>query len=1384
MNYYITHCDKNYVKYAERLFESLERFSDYKIIFITIDFYYDNKFDNVIPVYVNSEEYIRKEKFNIDIIDEKTKKAFFVFLKPLLLNEFLEGNLLRGLNEEDCFCYLDADCFSREECDNIFEYNKSSIENYPLLNLACQEYMMKGGRGCPFIDENHTMDYNLTLEAPLLKFLNISVNNRTTRYLQTGCILFNYKCKDFIQKWKNTCFSVVMSDWEYLAPFHEETVINCIFWDMGEIIHLDRVIINVPDDEVTFDEMLTKLKAPTDSLQRISQFCTIPEKEKMKNLHFFHGKCSDGEYNILMSRKKIYFKIHCSSLGDTLASTPSIRKIKQAYKNRINIVTHHKDLFKKNENVLNVYSFEEFDKLNINKKNCEIFHSFNTIGKKNDFGVEKKHNIIDIRQFHASDLGFSLLDHEMEYDYIADSYEEIENLPENYIALHVATTWPSRSYAKEKWQELIDLLNSKSIPVVLIGKKGFEAGFLNIHKETINLLVNMGLDLTNQLTISQCWHVINKAKFFVTMDSGLLHLAGTTDTHIIQLGSSINNKFRAPYRKGSQEYKYSYVSGQCGLFCASDMKYSVKEWGSIQNVAHLIGCLENKPDFECHPQPKQVFDVIENELVQEESGFEFSLDSVSDALGSINFSDVNKAKIKKILFLAPHLSTGGSPAYLKWLIEEKIKEGYKVKVIEYCYYGNYEVHRNQIKKIVGEENFHPFKTLHDSDEVYEENCKSLISFISDYAPDEIHLNEIAENFGLKLLTEELKDFLYNKHREFKIFETCHTSLFDFKNKVLMPDQFYFCSLYHFKVSSFLDTPKKLVDMKIDKKNRPERNKALDKLGLRKDCLHVLNVGLFTKDKNQKYLFDIAEKMVGKDVHFHFVGNTCFLNDCGLSEAQKSLVNCTIHGEKSNIDDYMAAMDLFVFPSLNELNPICIKEALSWGMKIFINNLDVYCGVFDQEPLITYIKDDNVLNYLDNNIDSFCTNELTHVIDFNEIKTYIEENDNSFSKSAFVKISGDQEFSYYVQFFDTSMKEIYSVEMKNNCWAAHELINGGVKIFVTNLTNKHVSKFEVDEPEDTFINQIDEEIRFQIPEEFQIKEPKDLELQNYTDCSIINQSGSLGDALAWLPIVNEYAQKNHKKIDYYTPHKNLFDKSRYPLISFFDYNDKKNIKSNINPIKIGVFDKTKISDPLQKHIAEMLGLKIDDFEKFKPILDTSYVKERPFEKKYVCIATHSTAQLKFWNNENGWRKTVNYLRFLGYEVVCIDKHNSYGNGDFMNQIPENSIHYPGESLGDIVNCLYHCEFMIGLSSGLSWLAWACNKPVVMICGFLKGEYHFYTPYYVQNNNVCHCCWNNAEHTFDASDWMWCPENKNFECSKQISFDMVKNKIKQLRRDCKK
>ncbi len=1311
MNYFVTHCDKNFLKHAERLFESLKLFSDYKIIFYTIDFDYKNKFDNVIPQRLNSDNFTSAlYKKSSNFVD----KAFFVFLKPIIVLE-----VLKDFRNENRFCYIDADCIARHDCDLIFG-KFENISYYPLLNLGCQEFMLHSGRGNPFTTNG--VDLSLCLEAPLLNELGLDVNIRTASYLQTGVFIFDEKCSHFLEEWKKLCYSdLILENWQYLTPFHEETVINCLLWKIKNVQSLDRVLINIPEEIGDVDLMLKKLDNPKDSLERITSFCTIPSKGSMKNLHFFHGKCSDSVYNKMKENmKQFYLLIHSSSLGDTLAATPTLRKLSFVYESKINVVTHVPELFKNNPYVNKTFSFDDLRTLNLKKSAKEVFETFVDIGGKNKRGIEKKHSTIDIRQFHALDLGFCLSESEMEYDFIPEESEAIDDLPEDYIALHVGSTWPSRTYEKKNWEELTKTLTSKNIPVVLVGKNSHERGFFEIDKKTIDINVNLGIDLTNKLTLSQCWNVINKAKAFVTMDSGLLHLAGTTDTNIIQLGSSINNKLRAPFRKNSQSYKYDYISGSCEAFCASDIKYGIKEWGTIQGVPPLINCLEDRSSFDCHPPVKNVVDCIEK--------------------------IITPSKSKKILFLAPHLSTGGSPAYLLWLINKRKSQGYDVKVVEYCYYGDYVVHRNCIIDLVGEQNFLSFGHLRQSDEQYDEKSQKLIDFIKDYNPDEIHLNELAEIFSLKKLTDDIKNFLYDENRSFKILETCHTSEFDFNDKKLIPDAFHFCSSFHKNLCN-LNVSSKLVDMKVEKKVKPDRTSSLIKLGLNPNYYHVLNVALFHSNKNQKFLYELASQLKNQDVQFHFIGNTCFYNDCGLTEEMKALPNCVVHDERDNVGDYMAAMDLFVLPSHKELNPISIKEALSWNMPCFISDIETLRSEYKNEELINFINGDNLKSYILDNMDK------AHNV---QIKTFALPDKNifnaTFNPKPKIEISGSDQFDYEVSFVKEKDNFIvYRTTINNGMWAGCDEINEQVKIIVKNLSTK--VKHE-------FYNTVENDI---------LPSP-----ENTVD--IVNESGSLGDCIAWVPMVQRYAELNKTKVNFYSPHKQIFNKDKYDLINFFDYNQKPESKDSIVELHYDI--PTSHNNSLQEVACKILDI---PYEEEKTVL---IEKSRPssFSKKYVCIATQSTAQAKYWNNKNGWKKVVNYLKFLGYDVVCIDKHKTFGIKGNQNTIPSDCIDKTGDiSLQDRIDDLYNCEFFIGLGSGLSWLAWACQKPVVMISGFSKPYAEFTSPYRVINEKVCNGCWNNDSFQFEPSNWLWCPENKNFECTKEISFEMVKNKINLLRKE---
>ena len=93
--------------------------------------------------------------------------------------------------------------------------------------------------------------------------------------------------------------------------------------------------------------------------------------------------------------------------------------------------------------------------------------------------------------------------------------------------------------------------------------------------------------------------------------------------------------------------------------------------------------------------------------------------------------------MQKLLFVAPHLSTGGLPQYLCKKIE-LLKNDFEIYLVEWvdCTGGVLVVTRNKITNLIAPEKFY---TLN-------EDKQQLIEIINNIQPDIIHLEEIPEFF--------------------------------------------------------------------------------------------------------------------------------------------------------------------------------------------------------------------------------------------------------------------------------------------------------------------------------------------------------------------------------------------------------------------------------------------------------------------------------------------------------------------------------------------------------------------------------------------------------------------------------------------------------------
>jgi autotransporter strand-loop-strand O-heptosyltransferase len=272
--------------------------------------------------------------------------------------------------------------------------------------------------------------------------------------------------------------------------------------------------------------------------------------------------------------------------------------------------------------------------------------------------------------------------------------------------------------------------------------------------------------------------------------------------------------------------------------------------------------------------------------------------------------------------------------------------------------------------------------------------------------------------------------------------------------------------------------------------------------------------------------------------------------------------------------------------------------------------------------------------------------------------------------------------------------------------------------------------------------------------------------------------ALGDNIAYFPYIDLYQKKTGYKLYVRTAWKNLF-KNENPNVELVDVDFQyEGAEVLVLPY---IFKETCI----QKTACDILGL---EYKELKP--EINHEKKYNFNKKnkYVCLSMQSTLQMKYWNLNNGWEKIIKWLKQKGYDVYCIDRDEIFGSKEKWNHMPKGAYNETGNyPIEYRIEQIKNCEFFIGISSGLSWLAWALNKKVVMVSGCTNAENEFQSDCYrVINNNVCHGCLNDSSIDNSlgvTSSWLYCPRQKNFECTKSISVDDVKEKINQCISDLK-
>jgi autotransporter strand-loop-strand O-heptosyltransferase len=739
----------------------------------------------------------------------------------------------------------------------------------------------------------------------------------------------------------------------------------------------------------------------------------------------------------------------------------------------------------------------------------------------------------------------------------------------------------------------------------------------------------------------------------------------------------------------------------------------------------------------------------------------------------------------KLCYVTPHLSTGGMPQFVLKRIEslQKYKNEVEIYLMEYSQFSTiYLVQRNKIIDLLGEDHFYSLGGFTETEKKY-----NLIKILQDLKIDIIHFEEIPEGFeGFNKIPLDLLNQIYDNDRSWKIVESCHNIWYDPKDKKFHPDAYSFVTQHHFDTFEKQKTYKGLhvypyenkvgpilqeLGIQSDEHRVPLIKKLIEreKLKIDQTKTHIVNVGLWTQGKNQKEGIEVAKFLEKShpDLHFHFLGNQAENFESYWKPIMENLPsNVTVWGERNDVDSFLIASDVMMFNSTWECNPLVIRESINYGLKILTRDFPHYKGMFNN--YITKIKSDDI---------STISSQLLKLI----------ENEKSYNLE-YIKDFGKELLSFYNRVIQLEKCENKKIE-SNFIINQHFVVNPYLEILAEE--NKFFDVRAYDEQNLVYQNIIKGNSWIKLNKEyftnwrFEILHNDSLIYENILDLEnkrvyISFGSKSLGDTLSWFPYCEEFRLKHNCKLVVSTFMNYLFE-DQYPQIEFVEpgkvvpniyaqyqlgwyYNENGEFNQNKHPFDFKL-------QPLQKTATDILGL---EYNEIRPKLDLPEVSK----KKKVGIGFHSTAQAKYWNNKNGWQEVVDYLNSLGYECVIYSKE---GNGYMGNHYPKGVKIYKGGNLQEVINELSTCEFFVGLGSGLSWLAWACKLPVVLISGFSeKWAETTLDTYRVINEDVCHGCFNWDR--LDAGDWNWCPSHKDtdrmFECSKQITSEMVIKEINKI------
>jgi autotransporter strand-loop-strand O-heptosyltransferase len=261
---------------------------------------------------------------------------------------------------------------------------------------------------------------------------------------------------------------------------------------------------------------------------------------------------------------------------------------------------------------------------------------------------------------------------------------------------------------------------------------------------------------------------------------------------------------------------------------------------------------------------------------------------------------------------------------------------------------------------------------------------------------------------------------------------------------------------------------------------------------------------------------------------------------------------------------------------------------------------------------------------------------------------------------------------------------------------------------------------------------------------------------------------LGDTICFSSLIDcfiDYHKPKYVYVSTFFPH---LLKSNNPKYEFINANQDKFYEVD-KLLDVG-YDKKKMSHTFGgMFYAAKDTMKLP--QNTKPSKPPVIPKKRIVIPNKVTMGPETIKEISQWNFNgiDGWQEVVNGLKSVNFDVYNVSYENT------MNL--QNVIGIHGhDDINVAIDHIISSRFFVGLSSGLSWLAWAYDVPVVMISNFTRKENEF-DCFRVDNTSICNSCFNIFPNIKSKCPLFLGTEREN-ECHNLIIPQDVINKINEV------